>query len=656
MPADTFFRLNREYKTSFHNLCTTMDPPPQIKELLWLGLKFNLEKALPKPAITTAIARLRRDIRIKFHIDADGNNVVIDKHGKRHTLKTPGFDPKLYIKSQTYDPEEASPAIEAAINAFEHKLTTLTKANRCTKQHNLPASARLLLRNMKNNTNFIVLNTDKNLGPAILERSVYITRCLTDHLRDTRTYKQLTNLAAQQQIRQTERLMQQLILHHRRTLEEHERTYFHRVFQIYRRIPQFYTIPKVHKKPWKTRPIVSCVNSTLGYLSKYVDRHLQKVVHLCPAYLRDSQTLLDKLHDLGPLPKTAALVTADAVSMYTNIDTPHGLTTLRKWFSLHESQLPIGFPTDMILDAIHLIMTTNVFQFDDTFWLQLTGTAMGTSLACMYATIYYSYHEETHILQTFARTQAKPHNALLFYARLIDDAFQIWDLAKLPPPYTIPTFVENLQHNMAFGTLQWEAEPPQPTVNFLDLTLQLTGQTITSRTFIKPMNLHLYIPPHSAHSPGVLKSLVFGTLQRYWKQNSDRSDYINNTRNFHTYLLDRGYTDSDLDPLFREAAHTIDTRHNSNERPHNQSLCERRLFLHWEYHPRDISRRSIRAVYEETLEPTLRQPPLSITQFTVAYHNPRSLRNCLTKTQLKEPPGLQASDYVESLEHTPANL
>ena len=72
---------------------------------------------------------------------------------------------------------------------------------------------------------------------------------------------------------------------------------------------------------------------------------------------------------------------------------------------------------------------------------------MGTSVACMVATIYYSYHEETRILPVFAHTNVVPpmlmpplqppvptfaNTPLLMHARLIDDAIQIWDLDKLP--------------------------------------------------------------------------------------------------------------------------------------------------------------------------------------------------------------------------------
>jgi hypothetical protein len=46
------------------------------------------------------------------------------------------------------------------------------------------------------------------------------------------------------------------------------------------------------------------------------------------------------------------------------------------------------------------------------------------------------------------------------------------------------------------------------------------------KTYEKPTNLFLYIPPTSAHSPGVLKRIIFGNVHRYWYQNSNIDDNL----------------------------------------------------------------------------------------------------------------------------------
>ena len=138
-------------------------------------------------------------------------------------------------------------------------------------------------------------------------------------------------------------------------------------------------------------------------LAKWVDVQLQKVVHLCPGHLKDSYTFLDKLRALPTLPPTTFLVTADAVSMCTNINTDHALQTLENWLTLHKEELPASFPTAMVLDATKLVMRNNVFQFDDTRWIQLWGespagfllppTAAHLSpLACLHFTSYTLLH------------------------------------------------------------------------------------------------------------------------------------------------------------------------------------------------------------------------------------------------------------------------
>jgi hypothetical protein len=309
----------------------------------------------------------------------------------------------------------------------------------------------------------------------------------------------------------------------------------------------------------------------------------------------------------------------------------------------------------MLLAAVELIMTLNVFQFDDTYWLQTSGTAMGTPVACTFATIYYSYHEETSYLRKYhiANQPFTPaEQPLLFYKRLIDDTIQIWDTALLPPHIPLYRLTQEIEREMHFGKLPWEVNIPAREVNFLDLHIAIQPDGgIYTRTFIKPMNLHLYIPPNSAHSPGVLKSLIFGNVFRYWLQNSHTSDFVQVTTDFYRHLLNRGWKQEVLTPLFTQAADEITTRATKSSAPSSSArrTDERQLFLHWEYHPRDISRYDIRSVYNDILAPVLAAPPLGIQRLTIAYKNPPNLRRLLSRTQLNEPAGHRVSSLAASL-------
>ena len=330
----------------------------------------------------------------------------------------------------------------------------------------------------------------------------------------------------------------------------------------------------------------------------------------------------------------------------------------------------------MVLKATRLVMCNNIFQFDDTYWLQTTGTAMGTSLACIYATIYYSYHEETRLLPVYAHKSVLPtmmmpplkepvpsfkDPPLLLHARLIDDAIQIWDTARMSTVMRTQ-FKSFMESELAFGSLDWKAEPLSRSVDFLDLTITLQSDgTIATKTFVKPMNLFLYLGPESAHPLGVPKSLVFGTLQRYWIQNSSKDDFLAAASAFYGHLLDRGHAHEGLNPLFTEAAMALDKI--SSTLLESEDLwdeptptSEGRFFIHWEYHPSDIRRRTIRQIFEETLAPVLYESGLAVSQLTIAYSTPKNLSECLTKTQLDEPDGIRVSSYIEPKDLPPANL
>jgi hypothetical protein len=147
------------------------------------------------------------------------------------------------------------------------------------------------------------------------------------------------------------------------------------------------------QKPQAWQPIISCVCGELEAVSKWLDFQLRWITKKVHTYLRDSQEAVDSLRAMGALPTRARLFTSDATSMYTNIEPAVGIATVKAWLSDYESELPKGFPSQIVIEALKLVMTRNTFQFDDTFWQQFVGTDMGTPCACVYEPVAYGYHE-----------------------------------------------------------------------------------------------------------------------------------------------------------------------------------------------------------------------------------------------------------------------
>ena len=205
MPLSKVFNHYKSQQTAFHNLCTENQPPQGTDEVLWLGLNFAIEKALPKPKLEASMERLIYDIRIKSMMATPTENqeapIINAITGKiiPQDGDTDEYDPKLYLRSTNYVPPTAPAPIEAVIQDFQAQLQQEIDHHpqKLTRKHNINPSTRRVLQALPHNPDFIVVPTNKNLGPAILDRPTYIKRCLQDHLMDKSTYQQLTEQAAQ---------------------------------------------------------------------------------------------------------------------------------------------------------------------------------------------------------------------------------------------------------------------------------------------------------------------------------------------------------------------------------------------------------------------------------------------------------------------------
>jgi len=196
---------------------------------------------------------------------------------------------------------------------------------------------------------------------------------------------------------------------------------------------------------------------------------------------------------------------------------------------------------DHIIEALDLIMNNNIFQFSDTFWKQLSGTAMGTPPACMWATLFFDRHKQN-LCTTYNRW-------LLDWACYIDDGIGIWNWDGSPE--CIQAFTDFKRELQQFH-LTWEVSNPQASVNYLDITLTIKNGQISSDLFEKKLHLYLYLPRASAHPPGVLKGLIAGSILRIVCLTSNQHTRKCHLQNFYRRLLARGYTQTHILPIFNK--------------------------------------------------------------------------------------------------------
>jgi hypothetical protein len=221
---------------------------------------------------------------------------------------------------------------------------------------------------------------NKNLGPCIIEHEEYIKRIFSDHLLDSGTYQQLSQAKAASKVDATYTKVNDFLTECSESFTKEDVIFLHCFLEVLDPFAYFYILAKVHKFPWNSCPIVSVRGSITHGLGHWLDQQLQPICLKLPAYLKSALELKPKLNTLTYDSSKTQCFAAKATSIYTNIDTVHALSIIATflWTSPLCADL---FNTEGIVCALELIMHCNHFRFSNAYWLQLTGTAMGTPLS-----------------------------------------------------------------------------------------------------------------------------------------------------------------------------------------------------------------------------------------------------------------------------------
>jgi hypothetical protein len=607
-----------------HNLCKSneVDPPLNFRSLLGLGLKFCPRPSHTNSDLSKIAERFEKDLYTKYVFA-----------GKNES------PPELFIPSKwTPDEEDISEDLIDRTQAFLRALQAKFRKNRSPS--NLLYSQRHIHRALRQSDTLMVVRTDKNLGPAIIERDVYIRTALREHLH-TDTYRRLSKPAAARQIGQIRTKLEEFIFRYKDYLNDHDYKFLDRSVDVLDPYSYFYLTFKIHKIPMTTRPIISVCGSLLHGLGQWLDKRLQPIAASQPSYISSSAALLDCLHNRGSyfVPGTR-FFTADAISMYTNIETEHGLTAvaymIRRFHHEDHPALP-----KRIIQALNLVMRNTVFKFDDTFWEQLVGTAMGCPPAPTYANLYFACHENNRILTKYAKY-------LSFYKRYIDDVFGSWYCAD--EDEDARQWLAFQQDMNDFGQLRWTFSDRSLKADFLDLSLTLEFDgSVTSTLFEKQLNLHMYLPPHSSHPPGALRGLIFGMTHRIYRLCSEPSDRRRRILALYRRLIGRGHSSYRVRPLLEEAlAHSIKPVPPPPLDPIDPLfISDDRIFLHLPFHPLDPPSTEVQDLFRHlVLLPSEGATPLPdlqnettgaklrINRLTIAYHRPKNIANLLIPRKL----------------------
>ena len=186
---------------------------------------------------------------------------------------------------------------------------------------------------------------------------------------------------------------------------------------------------------------------------------------------------------------------------------------------------------NLMQQILTLILYNNYFEFNNQYYLQTHGTAMGSPMAPSYANLFMGELEQ-HMLQN------APGGLIpLEWIRFIDDIFAIW-------PHGTDRLVEFLTYiNTSHPTIKFEYEYSHKSVHFLDTRICINeSNLLESDLYIKPTDRTLLLHHDSFHPNSCKTSIIHSQALRYRRLITNNDTLHKHLDNLRIILITTGYS------------------------------------------------------------------------------------------------------------------
>ncbi|CAF3270828.1 unnamed protein product [Rotaria sp. Silwood2] len=296
-------------------------------------------------------------------------------------------------------------------------------------------------------------------------------------------------------------------------------------------------IPKPHKLDTPLRPIVAAIHAPATEVSKFLNDLL------APVFLRiarkttfingiDLVRALEKYVADGHLKPTTLLITFDVENLYTMIPRQGALEALMQFLERHLRNRKIGtLHIDDIMRMARLVLDTNVFAYENKYYRQIRGGAMGSAFTQTLANIYMLDWEQKLIEYQQADKE--------IYGRLVENLRMIFnttnDVSIVVFRYIDDVFMTT---NLTFDQVKQRLENAhrkdpnirisysiQSTIDFLDVTVSNDNSQLKTSIFHKPAAEPYILPYTSDHPRHVYHNIPYASLLRAARICSNVEDF-----------------------------------------------------------------------------------------------------------------------------------
>ena len=425
-------------------------------------------------------------------------------------------DDSIYRNQSNFCPARGR---NRTLDVILDSLARIPLSSNTKRAFNLPKKEFEALKEIEDNQQIIIKEADKGKAVVIMDKDFYQSK-ITEMLEDPLTYEK-------QNANQDKVIMSRLHSHIESTnaqITEDEKSFL-TTFEV--KSSNFYGLPKVHKskdlakeiegntyvhipapKDLTFRPIVAGPVCPTHRLSKLLDKLLQPYLQEVHSFVRDDIHFLSLVP--RDVPNDTVLLTCDVVNLYNIIPHNAGINALEYWLTKKPDLLHPRFTKEFILASAKFILENNGFLFNEEYFIQTRGTAMGTNFAPAYAILFMAHLEETRLYIPVGTNMGddiadyvKRH-----FRRYIDDCFIPW-------PYGDDKLQEFLEILRSMDpSVKFTTTTSQTSVPFLDILVTKAGTRLTCDIYSKPTDSKRYLPFQSSHPWHIKKNIPYNLARR----------------------------------------------------------------------------------------------------------------------------------------------
>ena len=225
------------------------------------------------------------------------------------------------------------------------------------------------------------------------------------------------------------------------------------------------------------------------------------------SYVHDSLDFLNKCSRFSN--QYTILATFDITSLYTNIPHEYGIEAISYWIDTYPDTINSRFPKEFIIEGLLFVLENNIFHFNDEYFQQLKGTAMGTDVAPTYSTLTVGYSEVNLYNLCEQRWGLEIRNYVYEnWSRFLDDCEILLDKQKINPE-EFQVILNSINSNIQYTMDHSKAEIP-----FLDILMKKDKTGIWMDLYHKPTDTRRYVPFSSNHPNHCKRNLPFTLARR----------------------------------------------------------------------------------------------------------------------------------------------